>query len=142
MKIEILGTPTPNIKPRTTRNFIGVYQPIGQWYYAILQEFTKLTKLEGFEKLDGPLYLNCKFYFQRPKKHYKTNGELNPKYATFWHTSKPDTDNLLKGLKDAITKSGYIFDDAQICHETSLKIYSETPKTIITLEKITENYND
>ena len=45
-----------------------------------------------------------------------------------WHTRKPDTDNLIKGLKDLMTDAGCFWeDDAQICMEQTMKYWSNTP---------------
>lgn len=42
-----------------------------------------------------------------------------------WRTSRPDTDNLNKLLKDAMTKVGFWKDDSQVVHETIQKIWTE-----------------
>ena len=80
----------------------------------------------------------------RPKIHM-TNGELPIKLSvTFyyaikqkkkwwqWKTTRPDLDNLLKGLQDYMTKLGYYADDSQICWLEVKKFYSE--KNIIEIE--------
>lgn len=54
--------------------------------------------------LDGPIKLTAKFIFKRPKR---------PKFKNH-HAVKPDMDNLLKGLKDAL--NGVIWtDDCRVC---------------------------
>jgi Holliday junction resolvase RusA-like endonuclease len=52
-----------------------------------------------------------------------------------WKTSKPDTDNLIKMIKDEMTRLGFWGDDAQICSEWSAKLYGRTSGVFI---KITE----
>ena len=74
-----------------------------------------------------------------------TNGELPIKLSvTFyyaikqkkkwwqWKTTRPDLDNLLKGLQDYMTKLGYYADDSQICWLEIKKFYSD--KNIIEIE--------
>ena len=52
-----------------------------------------------------------------------------------WHISKPDNDNLIKGVKDAL--EGVAYDnDSQVCHETSYKIYSENPRIEVELKEL------
>ena len=42
-----------------------------------------------------------------------------------WKTSKPDTENMLKLLKDCMTELDYWYDDAQVCYEVSMKKYGQ-----------------
>ena len=44
-----------------------------------------------------------------------------------WKTSKPDTDNLQKALKDQMTRLGFWHDDAQVVAEFIEKHYTEVP---------------
>lgn len=67
--------------------------------------------------LDGPIVLRVDFLFPATKPH-KT-GE--PKIT------RPDTDNMVKLLKDCLTRSGYWLDDAQVADETVIKIYDKDP---------------
>ena len=58
--------------------------------------------------LQGPVYLGVVWCFPDPD-HKHRDGE--------WRTSRPDTDNLEKMLKDVMTKLGYWKDDAQVAWE-------------------------
>ena len=51
-----------------------------------------------------------------------------------WKTSKPDTDNLIKMLKDCMTRTGYWKDDAQVVSEITQKFYG--PKAGIYIEVV------
>jgi Holliday junction resolvase RusA-like endonuclease len=55
--------------------------------------------------LDGPIRMTTIWQWNS-KGH---DGE--------WKTTKPDTDNLQKLLKDCMTRLGYWHDDAQVCDE-------------------------
>lgn len=59
--------------------------------------------------MDGPLVLSATFVLPRPKaKRWKTRPM--PRYR---HTGRPDLDNLVKGLQDAL--SGLLWhDDTQV----------------------------
>lgn len=57
-----------------------------------------------------PIALRVTFVMPRPKnQHWKTKP--TPRYG---HTKKPDIDNLLKSLKDALTGLAWV-DDSQVC---------------------------
>lgn len=65
--------------------------------------------------LEGPLSLTTIWHFPTGKSH--EDGE--------WRTTRPDTDNLVKLLKDCMTKTGFWLDDAQVVREEVSKLYSE-----------------
>lgn len=67
--------------------------------------------------LDGPLKLECLWKFRANKTHPHSS----------WKTTRPDTDNLQKALKDVMTRLGYWKDDSLVCHEEVGKIWSDDP---------------
>ena len=78
--------------------------------------------------MQGPIECNITFYFPRPQSHYgKRKGELYLKPdAPQWHAQKPDVDNAIKALMDALTTLGMWMDDAQVVSMLVSKKYSET----------------
>ena len=48
-----------------------------------------------------------------------------------WKTSKPDTDNLEKALKDEMTRLHFWRDDALVCSEVVEKFWADTPGIFI-----------
>ena len=70
--------------------------------------------------LTGPVALTTLWLFSKGKSH--KNGE--------WRSTKPDTDNLQKLLKDCMTKCGFWKDDAQVVRETVEKRWSDDPAGI------------
>lgn len=68
-------------------------------------------------KYDAPLELTVKWCFPVTGRH-KT-GE--------YRTTKPDTDNLQKLLKDCMTDVGFWVDDARVCREVVEKFWSDIP---------------
>lgn len=64
--------------------------------------------------LKGPLQLAAKWCFA------PTAGRKIP----CWRTTRPDTDNLQKLLKDCMTAAGFWQDDAQVASEICEKFYS------------------
>jgi len=78
--------------------------------------------------IEGPIKLKIAFYFSRPKSHYRTGqfSHVLKDSAPKWHTSTPDTDNLVKFVCDAYN---HIFwkDDSQICILIATKSYADQP---------------
>ena len=76
--------------------------------------------------LNGALRLCTKWCFPISGKHY--DGE--------YRTSKPDTDNLVKMLKDVMTDLKFWNDDAQVASEIIEKFWAKIPGLFISLEVI------
>jgi Holliday junction resolvase RusA-like endonuclease len=68
------------------------------------------------EKYTEPIELVTKWCFPRGSHR---NGE--------YRTSKPDTDNLQKLLKDCMTATGFWKDDALVVREITEKFWAEIP---------------
>jgi len=74
----------------------------------------------------GPVRLLVKWCF--PIKGNHINGE--------WKSSKPDTDNLQKMLKDVMTKLHYWKDDALVVSEIIEKFWADVPGIYIYVEEV------
>ena len=113
-------------------------------YYVIK---TKRWTIEDSIQKDIPVLLKTEWYFPIPKSRKgkgkeKIKEEENRKedtknvmiYDGQWKVSKPDTDNLVKGLKDIMTDSAVFWhDDAQVCAEIITKRYADVPGIYITV---------
>ena len=64
--------------------------------------------------LDGVIRLRVAFEYHDDRL---TGKEI------VWKTTKPDTDNMIKLVKDCMTKLGYWHDDAQVCDECVQKFF-------------------
>lgn len=89
-----------------------------------LRAYLSLNKPD--EKLSGALRLIVKWLFPIKGKH--TNGE--------YKITRPDTDNLIKLLKDVMTEVGFWNDDAQVASEINEKFYADIPGIYIRIEEI------
>ena len=74
----------------------------------------------------GPVSLLVKWCFPVTAPHH--DGE--------WKTTKPDTDNLQKILKDVMSKSGFWVDDALVCREIVEKFWADVPGIYIRVEAL------
>lgn len=79
-----------------------------------------LAPFVPLEPLKGPLELRVQWIFEKGTIH--KNQE--------WRSTKPDTDNLEKLLKDQMTKLKFWKDDAQVCVEHVEKYWSDEPAGI------------
>jgi Holliday junction resolvase RusA-like endonuclease len=50
----------------------------------------------------------------RPKAHFDKAGDVRERYTLAPHIQKPDLDNLVKAVQDALTDVGVWRDDAQV----------------------------
>lgn len=74
----------------------------------------------------GPVRLMTKWCFPVTGRH--VDGE--------WKTTKPDTDNLQKLLKDCMTDLAFWTDDALVVSEITEKFWSEVPGIYIRIEEV------
>lgn len=88
----------------------------------------KLTAHLAKHKPDKPytkgVYLEVKWCFPLKFKH--KDGE--------YRTTKPDTDNLQKLLKDCMTEVGFWRDDALVASELCEKFWAQVPGIFIKIE--------
>jgi Holliday junction resolvase RusA-like endonuclease len=93
---------------------------------AIRAEYrSRLLKAAPKEPLKGAIRLVVKWLFPRGKH---PDGE--------YKTTKPDTDNLLKMLKDEMTKAGFWKDDSQVASEVVEKFWSEISGIYVEIETL------
>lgn len=87
----------------------------------------KLKPLRPKEPATGPISLTVIFYFDKksPKKDW---GKFK--------TTKPDADNCVKELIDAMTSVGFWEDDAQIADLHVRKYYAERATIYVRVEEL------
>ncbi|WP_349769907.1 RusA family crossover junction endodeoxyribonuclease [Hungatella sp.] len=78
------------------------------------------------ERMTGPLRLTTWWCFPIKGKH--KDGE--------YKTSRPDTDNLVKLLKDVMTELHFWGDDAQVACEVICKYWAERPGIYVKVESL------
>lgn len=88
------------------KNYTPARHPVQDFKATVRLAYSQATDSIA----DGPVSLNVTFVMPRPKSQFwKTKP--TPRY---WHAKKPDIDNLLKSLKDALTGLAWV-DDSQVC---------------------------
>lgn len=110
------------LKSKSGKMFVGKLKnsKINRWcglFEAIIQAYKPVAPLDGAIKFEAD------FYYEPPKRLEKAC-----KTYDVWKTTKPDTDNLVKAVKDSFTRAGFWVDDSRICDETVRKFHSSQPR--------------
>jgi Holliday junction resolvase RusA-like endonuclease len=113
----------PRVKAYVRGGHAGVYTPNSA--EAWKQEVRRQAVANAPESLvAGVVRVELDFFLPRPKAHLDRHGVPKPK-SPVWHWQKPDLDNLIKAVTDAITDTQRVWlDDSQICQITATKTYA------------------
>lgn len=84
---------------------------------------SRLAPYAPTSPIEGAIRLVTKWCFPAMGGHM--DGE--------WRTTRPDTDNLIKMLKDVMTKLRFWQDDAQVASEITEKFWAEIPGLYIAI---------
>jgi len=130
VRIIIPGPPVPCKRPRAGRN--GFYDVQEKEKNDVALLVLALKDRQG--PYSGPITVIMSFEMSIPTSwSQKRQKEALKRF----HSKKPDLSNLVKFYEDAL--NGILWrDDAIICEITATKIYSNEPKTVITVEEIGE----
>ena len=127
MKVDFFVAGIPKAQPRV-KAFVrgghaGVYTPDSaeSWKQAVRRE----TVANAPESVVAhPVRVSLDFFLTRPKAHHKRDGTVKSN-SPIWHCKKPDLDNLIKAVVDAITDTQRVWmDDSQICQISATKSYA------------------
>ncbi len=111
ISLEFPIRPIPKRRPRLSRH--NVYTPEKTKNFETDLKYLAMAQLsKGFKPFESAVSLRLVFNFKRPK------GKVGP------HVCRPDLDNLIKAVKDAM--NGVIWaDDSQINICTAVKQYAD-----------------
>lgn len=136
-RIEIKGNPCLQKRHRTSR-FGHTYDPSSPDKADVVALMHIQAPKKPFNKA---ISVDLNFFMPRPKSHYRTGRfahNLKPSAPT-WHTTRSgDIDNFIKFYLDCMSNNVIMNDDCQVCVLTSKKMYSDSPKTVITVKEIEE----
>ena len=126
VQFTITGKPTPQKRHRHTKTGFTyfVYDPSSKDKRKFALQALQHSPKQHLENIR----LTLNFYFPRPKSHSKKNA---PQY----HTKRPDVDNCVKFVMDALTTAGFWEDDSQVYQLVATKQYGE-PRTEIFIEQV------
>jgi len=134
--LEVPGECVAQGRPRFSRrgNFVHTYDPEKSRKYKSLVAISAKQVMLGREMLIGKLAMSVEVYRMPPKSMSKKKraealaGKIRP-------VTRPDIDNYLKGIKDALNKVVYN-DDSQIVEVTASKFYGDPARTIIFVKEL------
>lgn len=136
-KIELYANGIPKAQPRPkafrTGKFVKMMTPntADDWKQSVKDAWGEL----GIPTLPkDPIKVTMIFIMPRPRAHFRTNGEVKPT-APDWHTVKPDIDNLVKAVFDALSDTGAWPDDTIVAKTDAEKQYGEPPGCYIAIEE-------
>ena len=138
LKFEIPGSPIGQGRPKfsTINGHAVAYDPEKSRNYKAYVKLlaTQAMKDSGFTMIDGPCCLDIMAFFEVPKsksKKFKERALLGLERPT----KKPDIDNIVKALQDALNGLAYK-DDSSIVFLSVAKCYSEVPRVEVILREI------
>jgi Holliday junction resolvase RusA-like endonuclease len=78
--------------------------------------FYKCLEYRPNKPFDKNIFIDINFYFKRPKSHYRTGKfkhllKMDKYYNNVYHKQKPDLDNLIKFVCDALQGDNAFFSD-------------------------------
>lgn len=117
---DVRGIPKGQPRPRATirGKHAGVYDPgtASTWRHAVILE---ARPLRPSAPIGVPVRVAVEFRMPRPKRLAR---RADPAGA-IWCTAKPDADNLVKAVLDALTDDGWFADDALVVELQVRKVY-------------------
>lgn len=137
IRFTVYGEPVAQGRPRasTKGGFVRMYDPKKSKDY---KDYVRLAAAEHAPAalLEGPLGMVLTVYRSTPKSFSKKKAEL-AEVGEIRPVSKPDVDNYLKGVKDAL--KGVIWkDDSQVVEVFAQKRYSARPRIEVKIKQYTQ----
>lgn len=133
MRFTVPGEPTGKQRPRMTRAG-HTYTPEKTVAYENLVKTEYERQSAGLFYAEGPLLMRITCYYavaksdSRKKRREKLEGSIRP-------TKKPDIDNCIKSIADALNGVAYT-DDTQIVQVYAEKFYSERPRVEVEIREV------
>ena len=135
VEFEIPGIPVPKGRPKfsTLGGFAKAYTPAKTRNAEAFVRKCFFEQVKDFKMPEkGPIFLYVTFYMPVPSSlSKKKQNELMEE--NYWHIKKPDLDNLLKLVNDALNGIAWK-DDSCICFTHATKCYSAIPKTCVDID--------
>lgn len=128
----IYGQPIAKGRPRLGK--WGTYTPEKTVNYENLVKMSYIETYKDKELLEGDLRLEVDYYFPIPKSTSKKNKELMLR-EVIRHNKRPDLDNLIKAIADALNNIAYQ-DDSQIVEVEAKKYYGDEPRAQVRIFEI------
>jgi Holliday junction resolvase RusA-like endonuclease len=137
IQFTVFGCPVGKGRPKfsTFNGHATAYTPAKTVNYENLVKLSYQQQCNNklYEK-DVPLKAEIAAYFPIPKSTSKKKRQMMLE-GKIRHTKKCDADNLAKSILDALNGIAF-YDDSQVCELSVSKLYSDEPRTEITIREI------
>ena len=84
---------------------------------------------QNHKTIEGVCYVRVNFYYSHTKESKRVSDREKLQFVE--KATRPDLDNLVKGLLDSMVDAGVLKDDGQITRLTLSKYYSDTEMVTI-----------
>jgi Holliday junction resolvase RusA-like endonuclease len=101
-----------------------VEKDLGRWE-AIIKARAIATVPKDWD-LEGRFFVSCVFFFQRPKIHFDSSGNIKEAYKSQIKTCTPDSDKLVRAVRDGLAMAAYS-NDARVAGGSDLKLWANPP---------------
>lgn len=140
-KLTIYGEPVAQGRARSTiitaktgKQFVSHYDPAKSRNYKEFVQRQIVIKGPPEELLDEPLVLSCRIYRLKPKSKSK---------KIIYPVTKPDLDNYIKSIKDAMNKIVIRDDSIIVGYKDVWKLYTlKLPRVEFELYRAGDIYNE
>ena len=132
-EFEVIGDVKGKARPRVNTYTCKAYTPTNTKDYEILVKQYFKIKYPRFVPLENRLSVKIVATFKVPKTTTKKDREQIEK-GLISPTKKPDIDNILKIILDALNQMAFK-DDTQITKLEVEKVYGEEEKVYVAIEE-------
>ena len=137
LKFTIRGEPKGKGRPKFSRqgNIVRTYTPDATANYEnyVKMEYWNQCGQRMFTK-GGQLDMRLTAYFAIPASTSKKRQQLM-RDKVIRPTKKPDMDNIIKIIADALNGIAY-YDDSQIVDTAVRKFYSDEPRVVVKISEV------
>lgn len=133
IQFEVIGIPKPQARPRVFLNKgrVFAHSPKTNYFESVKAKAYE-ARITANKQLSGALDLSLIFLLPYPE-----SMSQKKKREKHYITTRPDIDNYIKAVMDAINNSGLWIDDSQVAVLTASKQYSnDISKTIIEITEL------
>lgn len=134
IRLRIDLPPQPYRPARVTRRGTFPDKHYGAWKKAAVEQLSEQVKGLTLSGLDRPLRVALVSVVHRPK-HLRRKKDPAARIPC---TTRPDADNYLKAVLDAISATGLWVDDARVVDCRTVKVYAakdgEEPHQIVIVD--------
>ena len=133
LMFRVTGQPVAKARPRMARRgkAVWAYTPKTTKEYEELVASSFVKKYKKFKPIEGPVSVEALIMLNAPAYVLK----LWKRGAYPHHTKKPDIDNIMKSILDALNGVAWL-SDSQVVEMRAAKGYSETPEAVVTIKTL------